>query len=78
LRESIELTYFVADGSGNQMTLLLHWDGGAWSIAGNLQDYGSGGAGPHAHLSRGAKNAPRREAILQSIYSAVTSSRKLH
>jgi hypothetical protein len=26
-------SYFAADGSGHQMTLLLHWDGAAWSIA---------------------------------------------
>jgi len=26
-------SYFAADGSGHQMTLLLHWDGTAWSIA---------------------------------------------
>jgi hypothetical protein len=26
-------SYFAANGSGNQMTLLLHWDGSAWSIA---------------------------------------------
>jgi hypothetical protein len=25
-------SYFVADGSGHQMTLLLHWDGGSWTI----------------------------------------------
>ena len=26
-------SYFAADGSGNQMTLLLHWNGTVWSIA---------------------------------------------
>jgi hypothetical protein len=26
-------SFFAADGSGNQMTLLLHWNGTAWSIA---------------------------------------------
>jgi hypothetical protein len=26
-------SYFAASGSGHQMTLLLHWDGTAWSIA---------------------------------------------
>jgi hypothetical protein len=26
-------SYFVADGSGDQMTLLLHWDGISWKIA---------------------------------------------
>ncbi|HEY6769445.1 MAG TPA: hypothetical protein VI386_32285, partial [Candidatus Sulfotelmatobacter sp.] len=26
-------SYFAADGSGHQMTLLLHWDGTAWKIA---------------------------------------------
>jgi hypothetical protein len=26
-------SYFAADGSGHQMTLLLHWDGTSWSIA---------------------------------------------
>jgi hypothetical protein len=26
-------SYFAADGSGRQMTLLLHWDGIVWSIA---------------------------------------------
>jgi hypothetical protein len=26
-------SYFAADGSGNQMTLLLHWDGTSWKIA---------------------------------------------
>jgi hypothetical protein len=26
-------SYFAADGSGNQMTLLLHWDGASWTIA---------------------------------------------
>ncbi len=26
-------SYFAADGSGHQMTLLLHWDGTAWTIA---------------------------------------------
>jgi hypothetical protein len=26
-------SYFAADGSGHQMTLLLHWDGIRWSIA---------------------------------------------
>lgn len=25
-------SYFAADGSGNQMTLLLHWDGTSWKI----------------------------------------------
>src|SRR6202051_2486893 len=26
-------SYFVADGSGHQMTLLLHWDGTSWTVA---------------------------------------------
>jgi hypothetical protein len=26
-------SYFAADGSGHQMTLLLHWDGTSWKIA---------------------------------------------
>jgi hypothetical protein len=26
-------SYFAADGSGHQMTLLLHWDGTSWTIA---------------------------------------------
>jgi hypothetical protein len=26
-------SYFAADGSGHQMTLLLHWDGNNWTIA---------------------------------------------
>jgi len=26
-------SYFAADGSGHQMTLLLHWDGTNWTIA---------------------------------------------
>lgn len=26
-------SYFAADGSGHQMTLLLHWDGTSWEIA---------------------------------------------
>ena|SRR5580658_291681 len=26
-------SYFAANGSGHQMTLLLHWDGSAWSVA---------------------------------------------
>ena len=26
-------SYFAADGSGHQMTLLLHWDGSSWSVA---------------------------------------------
>jgi hypothetical protein len=26
-------SYFAADGSGHQKTLLLHWDGTAWSVA---------------------------------------------
>jgi hypothetical protein len=26
-------SYFAADGSGNQMTLLLHWDGTSWTVA---------------------------------------------
>jgi hypothetical protein len=26
-------SYFAADGSGHQMTLLLHWDGTSWAIA---------------------------------------------
>jgi hypothetical protein len=26
-------SYLLANGSGNQKTLLLHWDGTAWSIA---------------------------------------------
>lgn len=26
-------SYFPADGSGHQMTLLLHWDGNSWTIA---------------------------------------------
>jgi hypothetical protein len=26
-------SYFAADGSGRQMTLLLHWDGTSWTIA---------------------------------------------
>jgi hypothetical protein len=26
-------SYFASDGSGHQMTLLLHWDGGSWTIA---------------------------------------------
>jgi hypothetical protein len=26
-------SFFAADGSGHQMTLLLHWDGTSWSIA---------------------------------------------
>jgi hypothetical protein len=26
-------SYFPADGSGHQMTLLLHWDGTSWTIA---------------------------------------------
>jgi hypothetical protein len=26
-------SYFAADGSGHQKTLLLHWDGSAWSLA---------------------------------------------
>jgi len=25
--------YFAADGSGNQMTLLMHWDGTSWTLA---------------------------------------------
>jgi hypothetical protein len=26
-------SYFAADGSGHQMTLLLHWDGTSWTVA---------------------------------------------
>jgi hypothetical protein len=26
-------SYFAAAGSGNQMTLLLHWDGTSWTLA---------------------------------------------
>jgi hypothetical protein len=26
-------SYFTADGSGHQMTLLLHWDGTSWTVA---------------------------------------------
>jgi len=26
-------SYFASDGSGHQMTLLLHWDGSSWTIA---------------------------------------------
>jgi hypothetical protein len=26
-------SYFASDGSGHQMTLLLHWDGTSWKIA---------------------------------------------
>jgi hypothetical protein len=26
-------SYFTADGSGHQMTLLLHWDGTSWTTA---------------------------------------------
>lgn len=26
-------SYFASDGSGHQMTLLLHWDGSSWAIA---------------------------------------------
>ena len=26
-------SYFAADGSGHQMTLLLHWDGNSWAVA---------------------------------------------
>jgi hypothetical protein len=26
-------SFFAADGSGHQMTLLLHWDGTSWTLA---------------------------------------------
>jgi hypothetical protein len=55
-------SYFAADGSGRQMTLLLHWDGTNWKIAPSPASDGS----PSGQLWAGVVPSPGNVWILGS------------
>ena len=59
-------SYFAADGSGHQMTLLLHWDGTSWTIAPSPSP--SKGGFPCDLLWAGVVSSPRDMWILGSVH----------
>jgi len=76
-------SYFAADGSGHQLTLLLHWDGTSWTIIPSPEP--TNGVFPSDLLFAGvtpspgnvwifgAEDVPPHEATL-AIHSEVASS----
>jgi hypothetical protein len=61
-------SYFPSDGSGHQMTLLLHWDGTSWAIAPSPSP--TKGGFPCALLWAGAVPSPGNVWILGSGHDA--------
>jgi hypothetical protein len=59
-------SYFAADGSGHQMTLLLHWDGTSWTIASSPSPTKSGF--PCDLLWAGVVSSPGDVWILGSVH----------
>ena len=59
-------SYSVADGSGYQMTLLLHWDGTSWTVASSPSP--TKGGFPCDLLWAGVVSSPRDVWILGSVH----------
>jgi len=59
-------SYFAADGSGHQMTLLLHWDGTSWTVASTPNP--SRGGFPSDQLWAGVVPSPGDVWILGSVH----------
>jgi hypothetical protein len=59
-------SYFAADGSGHQMTLLLHWDGTSWTVASSPSP--TRGGLPCDLLWAGVVSSPRDVWILGSVH----------
>jgi hypothetical protein len=59
-------SYFVADGSGHQMTLLLHWDGTSWTVASSPSP--AKGEPPCDLLWTGVVSSPGDVWILGSVH----------
>jgi hypothetical protein len=59
-------SYFAADGSGHQMTLLLHWDGTSWTVASSPSP--TKGGFPCDLLWAGVVPAPGDVWILGSVH----------
>jgi hypothetical protein len=59
-------SYFAADGSGHQMTLLLHWDGTSWTVASTPNP--SKGGFPSDQLWAGVVPSPGDVWILGSAH----------
>jgi hypothetical protein len=60
-------SYFEADGSGHQMTLLLHWDGTSWTVASSPSP--TKGGLPCDLLWAGVVSSPRDVWILGSMHA---------
>ena len=61
-------SYFAADGSGHQMTLLLHWDGTSWTVASSPSP--TKGGFPCDLLWTGVVSSPGDVWILGSVHDA--------
>jgi hypothetical protein len=59
-------SYFAADGSGHQMTLLLHWDGTSWTVASSPSP--TKGGFPCDLLWTGVVSSPGDVWILGSVH----------
>jgi hypothetical protein len=59
-------SYFAADGSGHQMTLLLHWDGTSWTVASSPSP--TKGGLPCDLLWAGVASSPGDVWILGSVH----------
>jgi hypothetical protein len=59
-------SYFPADGSGHQMTLLLHWDGNGWTVASSPSP--TKGGFPCDLLWAGVASSPGDVWILGSVH----------
>jgi hypothetical protein len=59
-------SYFPADGSGHQMTLLLHWDGSSWAVASSPSP--TKGGFPCDLLWAGVASSPGDLWILGSVH----------
>jgi len=59
-------SYFAADGSGHQMTLLLHWDGTSWTVASSPSP--TKGGFPCDLLWAGVVSSPGDVWILGSVH----------
>jgi hypothetical protein len=60
-------SYFAADGSGHQMTLLLHWDGNSWKVASSPNPTKEGF--PCDLLWTGVASSPGNVWILGSVHA---------